>query len=675
MASCIPQFGLLPMSPPFQGPPNWFDAAQYLWPGPNDPRWSGASGHGYSYGTGEDAEFRALYGPGPSATVPRYLYMTWTVNNDPLPDTNLDGVFVGFQRTGGPPLVLELTYPNAAAPDGTAAIATWHGCGATLPDGQHMPLTGTGLTPPNIRQAYWIRPPSGTNPSASWGISIRVPCLQGVAGDPDMSSDGINLGGIASGASFKFWYGIWIELPASNVAPFYWPRGAMFGADGAGNPAPPIASSWDDVQLGSGAGCGNGISMTYSDIGNNVNDPVTGNPAPTEVLVSLNAPIPTNHFFAKPLNGGPDPVVANAIEARFFTANWGSQSTWGNYQFVSGGDPAIDSPWEEAPFGKGAGVHYVNAAQIPSGSHGNITFDWQIPHNVAVEYLGDPSTVPPTMPTKFPHQCMLVTLANYVAPPNPQPPTPPPPASATGNDFINDSLYNNMDFVQASAFSARVMISTQGAPLAKGISSGAPTPLFIFAQQQNMARRLVPPRTLPTFKTLLRGSLAPIAIGGGDGLGARPDRVLQQTVATVKYHVFRSTGLRLRRRGRWHTLCDRQTSFGYHIEHEGPVFGWKHDFVHADARLGRQFPLKLAGGAFYQASIPGGDALQFNTSVVALVKKPPIIVRLTQPANIAPVAVKPVVTIPIVNRPVTTPIIAKPISVLGDVLNRFGIGG
>ena len=150
----------------------------------------------------------------------------------------------------------------------------------------------------SVPAAYWVRPASGTNPSNSWGINVRIPVTTTGA---DLSSNGVNLGGVPA-ASFKFWYAIWIELPASNFAPFYWPRGADFGVDASNNPAPPVTTSWDTVTLGSGGSCGNGISLAYSDIGNNVNDPVTGNPAPDEVLVSLNTPAPVNHFFAKPLN-------------------------------------------------------------------------------------------------------------------------------------------------------------------------------------------------------------------------------------------------------------------------------------------------------------------------------------------------------------------------------------
>jgi len=669
MADCIPHWGTLPMAAPFSGPPNWYDssAGHTIWPGPDDPRWSGAAGHGYSYGTGEEAQFRVLYGEGPSAAVPYYLYMTWVVNNDPEFDTGVDGLYVGFQRPGGGrPLVAELTFNNAGVgSSGAAASVNWYQGGATTPDLTHFELDGlSGITPPNIQPWYWTKPSTAALPSNGWGISVRIPCLPGVAGNPDMSTDGINLGGLGSGATFKFWYGIWIGLAAQQFAPFYWPRTSQFGADASGAPAAPLTSAWSDIHIGTGGGCGNGISLAYGDIGNNINDPVTHLPAPDEVLASLT---PTaadeNHFFAKPYNNSMSPVPANSIEARFFTANWGSQA---DYTFITSPAGSNDNPWQEIPFTKGAGDHYVNTSSIGAMSSGQIGFDWTLSHNEAVEYVGDPSTTPPTAPTKWTHNCMLVTLSNYTTLPNPQPTTP-PPAPATGLDFLNDSMYHNMSYVKASEFYDDVLISTLGAPKVKAFASGQATPLLVFAEQRNMPLVTAKATVMPSIRSAVGiSNLTPIMLGGGDGIGIRPGptRVLPSLVATVRYHVFRSTGLRLRRHGKWYTCCMPQTSFGYFVEHDGPVLGWKHDFVHSDPRLGKEFPIKRANSALYTINVPHGDALQFTTSIVALQKKPPIITRLTFPAGVAPKAVATPVKV-----------VAKPIVAVSNLLNKVRIGG
>jgi hypothetical protein len=652
--SCIPHANGVPG---MGGPPNWWDpvpapGAPYTaasgWTAQNDPRWIGASGHGYDIGTGEEAQFRALFSTG-SGSTPYYLYLSFEVNNDPTADAGYDGMLVGFQTQSGAGYVMDVkaySATNSHDLDAGGTTIQWNKTGATYTDPSpphtvYRELTNYAGAHPDVKAANWFRPPDSSTTNNRWAVCMRIPLL--APGGVDISADGINLGNVGSGASFKFWYAFWIEIGAPNALNYNWPRTAAVSADAALNLVVPDFPAWGDTHLGTSGPCGAGISLASADIGTNNIDPVTHLPAPNEILVSLTAP-PTNHFFAAPLNNDPtQTVAAGSIEARFFTADWGSTAL-----FTSSGG----TPWQEMPFTKGAGTHFTNAAAFGPGTKGAIGFDWALSHDDAVKYLGDPTHSPPIAATKNMHECMLVTLSNFhTTPGNP------------GYEFLNDSTYRNMDFKQASAFTERVMISTAGARLTSHVAAGKPVSVFVYEERNNMPATikagLAP---LPTVKTVLGARSSPLAMAHASNVPIHAFDRLANVLPTLRYHVYRSRSIQVRRRGTLHTLLEPQTSFGYFIQHTGPLYGWTPQLLGLEPKLG----LRRVSGHVYEMQVPLHESVKMETAVTSIAKKPifslPISTKTTTATSVQKAATK-------------TTVVRAPIAAIKNVISRLRIGG
>lgn len=568
MTSCIPPaFGV----PGLSGPPQWWDTGANP-PRPHDdeiddPRWRGASRHAYNSGAGEEGVFRALHAIENGKPV---LYLSWRVLHDPTPGLNTDEIYVGFQRSAGPRYVAHVVAYDSAAQSFKAEDTAGNTIASISNTGvpSNLPTQPAWL---NDTRA-WLTLPSGGGTSYEWAIAMRVPITD--AG-PDVDNNGINLGNLNGGASFNFWYAI-VKDEDDFVAAYYWPRtGAKITIDNNGNNVFPTAG-WDDAHLDAGAGCGLGIALESSSVGTTNNDPSTGLPAPNLILVSA-ASATANHLYAKPMNSGAV-VGAGTLSASFRTANWGSQA---DFTFAVG-----STPWEEIL----PGTPKTNAAAIPTSGSGEIAFDWTISTSEAADWLPGGS--------KWSHQCLLVTLSGPY-------------------DFINDSVYRNMDFRKASEFEQLAQISVEGL-------SRLPAPrrtVYLYVERNNMPRELEEqsppdePQSPPDVRrtaALLSGEHETVAVDTAiSGESTRGPLTIDEAATrspTVRFHVYHETGGFINVNGVVKPVVEEQTAFGHFVGHEGEVYGW-------DVVLGGAFK-KIADNVF-RLEVPEDSRTVINTRVRA----------------------------------------------------------
>ena len=611
MPSCIPAGIDIPGMP---GGPQWWEPAgtpREYWGKPlaqPDPRWNGATRRTYNYGTAEQGGFRAKYAVEAGQPV---LYLAWEINLDPTLNAGSDAVIFGIQGASGVPHVFEIgAYSGggaAANPRPTASRTLYKQNPGTI---RWITDSTTPFGWINDARSWLESSASGT--THRWAIHVRVPSM--AAGD--LNDTGVALG--ALGTEFLFFYAI-VKDTAVGAVPYKWPRdvASPYLDDATGEMVFPAPATWDRVKLGTGADCAPGISLNAFDIGTKNTDPATGLPAPHLILVSTTNP-PTNHLYALPANGMAQQIPAGALHASFRTANWGSQTAW-SFKTAPGA-----TAWEEVL----PGTPKTNAAAIPAPAggappKGEITFAWTIPAAQAGDWI-------PPSGSKFKHQCMLVTLS----------------APAHNFDFVNDSAYRNMDFVPASEFEREVDIDVRGALAAEGglgarpAAAGRSQDVYIQVQQDNMPRKVPPgrPHVPKPFRDVFEPGkpvrfrdLETLGVARADVVsdvsgariarrpeepgGVEPGRAplptfddLAEALTTVRYFVYRDTGRRIRVGGHVRRLLEEQTSFGYFVEHTGPVRGWDH-------ALGGPFA-KVAPNV-YRLPVPTEGVQRIATKIVA----------------------------------------------------------
>lgn len=602
--------------------PQWWDDTaakpRSYNPSWDDPRWNGATRRDYQTGTTADSSFRALHMVEGGKPV---LYLQWHVLEDPSFDRLTDSVFVGFQQ---PVLATTQYIFEIGAFDSPAGNLSDHAPGKIT---SYQRAGSSGASNSLANQTWmtestrtWLVVHPGAPDTYEWIVNMRVPILSAGTINPAAAAagGGINL----SGASFKLFFAIAADQGQQiGVSPSYWPReqvqpGIAIGADGALQNVYPNPSIWDDVHLGTGGG---GVSLDPLNVGTTNTDPGTGLPAPSQIHVSLTAPTPVNHLYAKPYNGTAGTIAAHRIFATFRTANWGSQIPW-SWQFAPGA-----TPWQEITDGNPPPNARNNAAQIASGAYGQIAFDWQISTAEAANWVGPAAS-------KMTHQCMLVTLT----------------APGTDLDFVNDSVYRNMDFVKTSVFNRQVEISLEGLPKPRFALPGVTKDVFVFVNAHNMpkstpAGQLHPVLDLKqTFKTgeaiaqphlvglaeqrskllgqaiTARPIATPLRARGDGDPGVPPagqpkfpadpttiNEVLDH-VSSIRYSLFYGTGRRIRIGGQVRPVLQRMTSFGYIIQQSAPVAGWDH-------ALGGVF--RKVGPNVYKVGVPPGRTKAILTKV------------------------------------------------------------
>jgi hypothetical protein len=577
---CIPQVGSVPALP---GPPNWWDASvgqPQHWPRVDDPRWRGAFLHSPIAGSAatHHVTFRALRS-GSS------LYFQWHVTVDPLLDQN-EHLYVTFSPGAGKPdLFIDLVPFNSANDDipanqnavpapslpapATVAVAT-RMSGATFAAAASLP--------------QWIDPATTHTrvirslADHSWAVMMEIPVATNV-------DDGIDLG-----TSFSMWFDVEVSHTTGSAS-YRYPAGLdldaiLAGTDNTGWQAADRSLSPSDPS------CIQGISLDVSDVGvappSNPSGPLVSE---IELKTSTGGP-GLNTLCARPLNQSGNPINSPDLEVNFRTANWGSQPDWNDVT-----DP-VHSLWKLVNPTPVIGP----PGTIANGAKGNLTFAWQLTTNDGT--VNDVCTFTPQptglgcgpLPPKprQRHQCMLVELNG-----------------APGLTFTTSSVYRNMQFVGASTFRRDAEISVVG--LAPQATPQPRRDVYLYVQTTNMPARVGGPRPAPSGfggKTVDIHGRPP---SGGQPIQIQPLEkteyaALRDSVPTYQVHAFHETGRTVTVNGRTIRELEPQTSFGYFVDHQGRLEGWRHQLIGAQ---------QIAPN-YYRIAVPENGTATVTTVIEAI---------------------------------------------------------
>ena len=647
-----------------------------------DPGWSGASAASFLSSAGQGG-FRAIVANEPAINPSgSTLFVTWQVDQD----------WFTSDACGNPNARVFFAIADAAAP----AVANTRVFRLDIQGREFAAPTEPAVFACDARAVTGDPACANPRPACDLANGVDTPGLQtyavyatdGAATNPQLVAD-LNL---TKGASYLGAYGaLWKDsastwtvnlaiplgdatgIPMAGAFKAYfevrnctsgegnnggtctierWPRATTTPGGDCSNGATPYAchpggqfarialppyAEWGTVTP-AGTTCTGGISLAYDDIGAVTNPTLTGadpsDPAAYtfdfltaglgSTIYGLMSGNPArNVFVARPLNGGSTPIAANQLTARFRIADWGSMADIGTDQ----------GAWNDVP-GTGANPVALKAAIAP-GQRGALVYSWQLTTTQRCDYGLDPGC---TAKKTKDDQCLLVTLRGQGA----------------NLDFVNDSVYRNMRFVNASLWADDATLSTEGAP---ALADGRRPSLFVhvarrqmpyqtdgyvpsvdaYERLQQLAERFAQaPRPGPEMQPLLEASkrARDLLDGPGDRLLGQlerqrelfgilrqlPGEVARQVLPTVDYTVFRETDLRLPDADGTYRVLVPQPGFGVFAQHLGRpgrdgrlndrVFGWSTALAGNARRLSE---------GWYQVDFDGKqDRVVLKTQVQAL---------------------------------------------------------
>ena len=537
--------------PGISGPPIWFSGEPTFNPNLDDVRWRGAVKRAFGSGTGGSNFFRAT-----QATVgpQKFIYLTFRAAFVPNLSDADDLIYFGLQKHGtNAAMVVRITahgatFTPAGPPSGNnpatvAAVDIW-----TLSGGN---WTFQAMTPTWIsaNARMWLQSSTDvlSDPNNRWGVQLRIPANT-AGGITDNS--GPNLG-----TDFDMWYlihGIVGGNPA--ILADYRTAGTTTQND-LDNLTFPQPGQWDEFQLTPGAATSGGVTINFGDV-------VVQNAAHGEGLLIDNHA--NNTFVARPRNYSTADIAAGDINATFRIANWGSVAgNPGMPDFSTGSWDYVDGNSDINPVISNLAIPHIAAGTNP-------------PLNAPIALT---ALMNLSVPPKSLHQCVLVTL------------------NGANINFLNDAIYQNMNYDGASLLSREAEISVVG------LKPFAPTPrdVYLAVEKLNMA-----PNAKGDEGQFLRDSMVRLMRKGGelaeklkralailsDTGGETKDQRLQilikvladvglteeqldQLFPTFRIHVYHDTGERVNRPdGTQRPVLKEQSSFGIYAYHEGTLEGW-----------------------------------------------------------------------------------------------------
>ncbi len=278
-------------------------------------------------------------------------------------------------------------------------------------------------------------------------------------------------------------------------------------------------------------------------------------------LIDNNA---NNTFVARPRNYSTVDIPAGQINATFRIANWGSVVGDPNMPDFSSGS------WDYVP-GNNEITPVISGLLIP-----HITAGLPPPNNAPIALTAMMNLA---VPPKSLHQCILVTM------------------SGANINFLNDAIYQNMNFDSASLLQREAEISVVG------LKAFAPTPrdVYLAVEKLNMApqgkadegqflqasmERLM--RSDERLGGKLKRAQAILSDTGGETQSDRlqilikvlsdvglTEEEMDQLFPTFRIHVYHDTGERVNRPdGTERPVLKEQSSFGIYAYHEGTLEGW-----------------------------------------------------------------------------------------------------
>ena len=539
--------------PGISGPPIWFSGEAGFNPNLDDVRWRGAVKRTFGSGTGGSNFFRAT-----QATVgaQKFIYLTFRAAFvQQLSDTD-DLIYFGLQKHGTTSaMVGRITVhgasftpagpPSANPPANIEAVTIW-----TLSGGV---WNQQGMSPTWINESarMWLQSSADVpaDPNNRWAIQLRIPANT-VGGITDNA--GPNLG-----TDFDMWYLLLGNVGGNPTILADYRTAGTTTYTNLEDTAYPLPANWDEFQLTSGAATAGGVAISWGDV-------VVQNAAHGEGWTIDNHN--NNTFVARPRNYSSANILAGNINATFRIANWGSVGGNPNQpDFNTGVWEYVPGNSEVTPVISGSDVN-----TIPAGSNPPATSP------IALTALMN-LTVPP----KSLHQCILVTL------------------SGANINFLNDAIYQNMNFDNASLLEREADISIQG------LKAFAPTPrdvylaveklnmpsqghadegLFLQASMERLMRRERNDRELAE---KLKRAQSILSDGGGENQQQRllsmvrvlsdvglSEEELDLLFPTFRIHVYHDTGERVNRNGTERPVLKEQSSFGIYAYHEGTLEGW-----------------------------------------------------------------------------------------------------
>ncbi|AKJ02887.1 hypothetical protein ATI61_11376 [Archangium gephyra] len=347
-----------------------------------------------------------------------HLFMSIEVNNDPTFDPLSDLIVLAFKGATDYRRIHLYAIPSAGVGNVSNNVLgnVKYYKGTGTADAVTWTLAGNNPA--------WIEAKLATSGAAtalkSWNVELKIPLTT------DPNANGLNL---PTSGDFDFFFSILRVESGTSVAPFIWPPGTTIPDPWDAENATPAPKNWGKANLG-GSGCG-GVFFSVSDI--------TTNNVPTS-RINLNGPnIFSVNLHNSSVNNTGTPIPAQQVTASFKIANFG----------ITDPDPSFGS-WQLVP----VGGNPTNPNSIPA--NGNTVFStgsWTLNATQKAHY------------TSKPHQCIYVELDS---------------SAAGTTNFINRSVYRNMDFGTASVFERVATIDTRGFEkrLANLGNVGASPPVF-----------------------------------------------------------------------------------------------------------------------------------------------------------------------------------------------------
>lgn len=428
--------------PGISGPPDWLSTPPTGSYRLDDVRWNGATERTFGSGASQGAVFRATQAV---VGAQQYIYLSFRAAFVQTLSDQYDLVYLGLQRHGTTDaMVIRIQVHGAAfshsgPPPDSNPPANIAGVQISTRSGGATSWTVQGMSPTwiNSNARAWVQSATDvpTDPNNRWAIQIRIPA-NNAGGITDNA--GPNLG-----TDFDMWY--LIQAGTSINAPVILADYRASGSTTAGDlilgnyPAP---SNWDEFLLTTGPASDGGVAIRWGDV--RVSNALYGEG--TKIANGQN-----NTFIARPRNYRPGSIPAGDINATFRIANWGSV----------GGDPGVvdfaTGVWDYVP-GNSEMVPVISSADIPplaAGTNPPVTNN-QIQLNALMNLAAGKSL----------HQCIYVTL------------------SGNNLTFLNNSIYQNMNFDHASLLERSAEISI------RGLKQFSPRPrdVYLAVEKVNMQR-------------------------------------------------------------------------------------------------------------------------------------------------------------------------------------------
>lgn len=432
--------------PGISGPPDWLSAPPTGIYRLDDVRWNGAVQRTFGSGASQGAVFRAT-----QAVVggQQFIYLSFRAAFVQTLSDQFDMVYLGLQRHGtSDAMVVRIQvhgsgFSHSGPPPDNNPPSNIAGAQISTRSGAATSWTVQAVPPTwiNTNARAWIQSATDVpaDPNNRWAIQLRIPAnaAGGITAD-----SGPNLG-----TDFDMWY--LIQAATSTGSPVILADYRASGATSAGElilgnyPAP---ANWDEFLLTTGPASDGGVAIRWGDV--KVRNALYGEG--TKIANGL-----SNTFVARPRNYRPDVIPAGAINATFRIANWGSV----------GGDPGVidfaSGVWDYVP-GNSETTPVISNADIASLTAGSNppTTNNQLQLSALMNLAAGKSL----------HQCIYVTL------------------SGTNLTFLNNSIYQNMNFDHTSMLERAAEISIVG--LEK--FSPRPRDVYLAVEKVNMQRNLPP---------------------------------------------------------------------------------------------------------------------------------------------------------------------------------------